>query len=113
MNVVREFIVGVDLRNGHDGLKEVIKKQRRVDVAKLKPGEFVMCINNSTDAYKLFAANNYVCHYKHPRGILNVNALKNLHLFFEGNNFSYDNSLKAEISKFMKDYAEAHPSKAN
>lgn len=98
-NKVMYVIPHVDMRNSHLGLMEIAKKNK-VSSSAIKPGEFILFINNPFNACKLLAANDVVIYYKHPKGHrLNYKALQLLPHFFDGQDIGYSSALKHVIEK--------------
>lgn len=99
-NTIMHVLPNVSMSNGHDGLAQVAKKTLKVDVRSLPIGEFALFINRGFTACKLYAANNIVLHYKHPKGHhLNYKALKLIPQFYNGQNIGYTKALDAVIRK--------------
>lgn len=97
MNHVMHIYPNVSMSNGHDGLKAIAKKYK-LDVSDLKVGQFALFINNAFTACKLYAANNVLLHYKHPKNhCLNYKALKLLPEFYDGQDIGYTRALKQVI----------------
>lgn len=84
-NRIAYMISDVNMNNGHPGLTKIAKTTLRLDVEQLKVGELVIFINRAFTAFKLYAANNVVCHYRHPKGyLLNYDAMRLVPQFFDG-----------------------------
>jgi hypothetical protein len=99
--IVRGWLPGADLRNSHDGLKLLIKKELSINVDKdLKLGECVMCINTNWSAFKILFRDNILLHYKHPEGHrLNARAILSVPRFMKGTQINYEKALRHEIIK--------------
>ena len=99
-NKIMHVYTNVNLQNGHEGLTGIAKKENKVDVNKLAVGQFALFINRAFTAVKVFAANNVVVHYKHPRNhILDYKALRLIPAFFDGQNLGYMRALKQVIEQ--------------
>jgi len=99
-NTVMHVYPNVCMSNGHDGLAIVAKKENKVNVRKLRVGEFALFINRGFTACKLVAANNIVLHYKHPKGHrLEYAALTLIPHFYNGQNIEYTKALDMVIRK--------------
>lgn len=101
------WVPRADLRCRHAGLAEIAKKELKLDVTKLKPGEMVMFINSSWTGFVLYCANNVLLHHKRPDGkTLNIKALMVVPQFMEGQRINYEAALKATIET---EYQKRHP----
>ena len=100
MNKIMHVYSNVNLQNGHDGLTAIAKKENKVDVSKLNVGQFALFINRAFTAVKVFAANNVIVHYKHPKNhILDYKALRLIPDFFDGQSIGYMKALKQVIEQ--------------
>jgi len=98
-NMVMHLYMNTPMYNSHDGLAVIAKKENGVDVKALKVGQFCLFINPPCTACKLFAANNVILYYKHPKGHrLNPQALQMIPQFFDGQDIGYNKAL-AKIIK--------------
>lgn len=91
-----------DLRNGHPGLRMLAAK-RRIDTQMIEPGKFVMFLNRRQSAFKLFAANNTIVHYKHPRGRILLETIKHFPECFQAGEFRYDKALEKVLSRRLRE----------
>lgn len=104
---VMYWMPNADLRNRHDGLAIAAKKEFKVDVDKLKPGEMIMFINTAWTQFALFCAGNVLLHYKRPDGKhLNKRALMLVPQFMIGQKIDYTKALRVAIEK---EYQQKHP----
>lgn len=106
---VLHWLPDVDMRNGHEGLAQIIKKELKVNVEDLKRGEFVLCINTSWTQFKMYGAHNLILHYRRPEGgRLNHKALLRLPAqgFGRGVEFAYKQALTDTIEA---DFTERYP----
>lgn len=51
---IAQVLLNVDLRNSHDGLMEIAKK-RGITAEDLKPGQYLVFVNDNKDRFKIFA----------------------------------------------------------
>jgi hypothetical protein len=99
-NQVLHIFPNVNLQNGHDGLRAYAKKSYKINVDDLQVGQFAIFINRAFTAVKVFAANNVLVHYKHPKKhMLNYKALKLIPEFFEGQDIGYTKALRQVIKE--------------
>ncbi len=88
------WVPDTDLRNGHQGLADIAHKKLKIDVDTLPPGEFVMFVNSSWTAFKIYAANHMILHHKQPEGHrLNPKATMLIPHFLRGQRINYDKAL--------------------
>lgn len=97
-NIVMHVYPHTTMQYGHKGLAEVAMKTNKLDVYKLRVGQFALFINNAFTAVKLFGANGVLVHYKHPKNhILDYKALRLIPLFFDGQDIGYTKALSRVI----------------
>jgi hypothetical protein len=89
-----------DLRCGHDGLTTLARKAKR-DPSTLAPGQFMVFINNSQSAFKMFAANNTLVYYRSPRGRIDINTIRHIPNCFNGNALNYNAALKKSLTELL------------
>jgi hypothetical protein len=65
---VKRYFPNVDMRMGHDGLKEYAKKEANLDLDGLKPGEYVAFFNAAKTILKLGCANGVIATKKSEHG---------------------------------------------
>jgi hypothetical protein len=100
-NEIVTVLAETDLRNGHQGLMQLAQKNR-INVLNLEAGSFVLFLNRKQTAFKLYAANNTIVHYKHPRGRVNLGAIEYFPRIFNAGKFSYDKALAKLLDKKLK-----------
>ena len=100
MNRLISVFPNTDLRSGHAGLTKVALKAKR-DVSKLEPGNFILFINRNQSAFKMFASNNMVVHYKSPRGRIHIDAIQYLPACFNGEKLNYNKALGMALEKTL------------
>lgn len=92
----------VCMYNSHEGLAQIAKKENGVNVKALKPGQFCLFINPPFNACKLYAANNVILYYRHPKNHrLDPNAVRLIPQFFDGEN--QDIGYNKALAKVIKD----------
>jgi hypothetical protein len=97
---VLHYIPDADMRNCHQGLALLAKKHLKINVTDLKPGEFVLFVNSSWTAIKIFGSDHCYMHYKRPDGArLNAKAVLSLPHFVRGQNINYDKALATVIQQ--------------
>lgn len=99
---VIHWMPNTDMRNSHVGLAEIAKKELGVKVEDLKVGECVLFVNTSFNAFKIYCPNDFVLHYRHPKGHrLNARAVINVPHFMRGSHVNYDKALRAEVERYI------------
>jgi hypothetical protein len=77
MNKVVRVFFETDMRNQHDGLKEVAKAEK-VDLDKLSPGEHVVFINMAKDRLKMFSSGGVLSYLRSQTGKLNMMVIEQI-----------------------------------
>lgn len=99
-NKVISVFPNADLRSGHNGLRKLaLKNKQSID---LDPGEFHLYINRAQTAFKMFAANHVLVHYKSPRGMIDIRTIQYLPYCFNAGELDYDKALSVVLHKFLK-----------
>lgn len=99
--VVR-FFPETDLRNGHEGLGQIAKKQN-VKVSTLGKGEYVLFTNKRLTGCKLFAPGNIVAYLKMPDNTrIDPRTIALIPRFFDGSKINYDAALTEVLKKEFK-----------
>ena len=94
------WLPDTDLRNNHAGLAEIAKKKLKLEVDDLQPGEFILFVNTSWTALKVYAANNTILHHKQKDGHrLNPKAALLVPHFISGQSLNYNKALDVVIKK--------------
>ena len=90
-----------DLRNGHDGMINFIKKEAGLTPEDIKPGNFFVFFSSDRRKFKLFGANNTVIYHKSNHRI-EVRAIKEIpHVFNIRKTFSFDDALSRSLDKLL------------
>ncbi len=100
-NNIVTVIPETHMGSGHTGLT-ALAKRHKIFVGDLSPGEFVLFLNRAQTAFKLFASNNVVVHYKHERGLINIDVVKFIPRVFNSGKFSYDAALEEVLNRKLK-----------
>lgn len=94
-----QIFLGADMRNGHEGLAALAKKEK-IDVAKLEAGQFVIFINNEKNKIKLYGAHNVVAYLKWNNGRIDMRTIQLIPQAFNASGrIDYDVILKEVIEK--------------
>jgi hypothetical protein len=109
-NSIVNVFPNTDLRSGHDGLRKIAVKSKK-NPGELQNGEFLLFINKAQSAFKMFAANNTIVHYKSPVGLVDIRAIEYLPSCFNGGTLNYDVALAKVLEKtlgkrFIKEESE-------
>lgn len=89
----------VNMSRGHVGLKALLTKP-------LKKGEAAVFINRVCDTVKILVGSEFVAHYKHPKGRIEMRTIKYLPQYLEGGEVQYTKALGRAIEDF---WAERYP----
>jgi len=105
---ILHWIPDVHMANCHDGLAEIAKKKLKINVADLRPGEFVIFTNASFTAIKAYGAGETILHHRSPdRQRLNPKAAMLLPHFIKGQDINYDKALaKVVTEEYVSRYGE-------
>ncbi len=96
------FFPNTDLRCGHDGLAKIAKEQK-VSVTKLEKGEYVLFVNKSLTAAKLFVPGNIIAYLRMPGNQkIDPRTIALIPKFFNGSKISYDDALSEVLKKEFK-----------
>lgn len=94
-----QIFLNADLRNGHEGL-EILAKKEKIKISTLMPGEYVIFINSSKDKIKLYAAHNVIAYLKLPRGKIDLRTISLIPQAFNASGrIDYDELLKEVIER--------------
>jgi hypothetical protein len=85
----------VHMACGHEALSKLCKK-------KMKSGDVAAFINTAWTAVKLLVSNEFLIHYKHPRGQIAPETIKELPNFIEGKKLNYNKALEKVINEHLK-----------
>lgn len=102
MRIIRYF-PDTDLRNGHDGLTGLAKKNG-INVNRLDVGEFVVFVNKSKTSIKMFAPPNVIAYYKSTNGKINPAVIQHLPNCFDGGSIDYDKAILKVVKKEFPQY---------
>lgn len=101
LRVIR-FFRDADLRCGHDGLREMAKKEG-IDPWTLEPGEFLVFANNRQNKLKIYAPGNVLCYVKSPDDRrIDLNIVRLIPRFFNGTEFNYDAAVREVLKGKLK-----------
>lgn len=92
MSSIVSVFPNADLRSGHNGLRKLAAKNKK-NVDALVPGDLLLFINRAQSAFKMFAANNTLIHYKSPRGLVDMKTIKYLPGCLSGGELDYNKAL--------------------
>jgi hypothetical protein len=99
INRVLRVVFNTDLRNSHDGLS-ILAKDFKIDTAQLRPGEYIVFVNRSKTALKLYAAGQVVAHFRMPtHRKMDMRVISLIPRFFNGRELKYDDALRELITK--------------
>lgn len=91
-----------DLRSGHFGLRKLsLKFKKNPEI--LEKGQFLLFINRAQSAFKMYASNNTLVHYKSPRGRIDIRTIEHLPECFNGGQINYDKALATVLEKTLGD----------
>lgn len=100
LRIIRYF-PDSDLRCGHEGLREVAKKNG-VDPWELAPGEFLVFANHLKNKMKIYAPGNVIAYLKSPDNRrIDLDVVRLIPRFFNGTQFNYDAAVKSMVLKKM------------
>lgn len=95
---ILHWVPDVYMGNAHEGLAAIAKKELKVNVSELKPGEFILFMNTRWTGFKVYCANHILLHYRSPdHRRLNAKAVLALPHFIKGQHINYDKALASTI----------------
>lgn len=102
MSKILRVFMNVDLRNAHEGLSELAKKNK-VDVNTLENGEYLIFINAERNKLKLYASNQVLAYLKLPRGKIDLRVISKIPQAFKASGkIQYEEHLKEMIENKLK-----------
>jgi hypothetical protein len=94
MNKLVGFVNNTDLRNGHEGLTEVAKKQLGISTSDLGKGEMIAFMNSSGTKVKVFAGPDVVAYLKaRPGRKIDPRVIQMIPEHFSGGKIEYDKAM--------------------
>lgn len=90
-----------DLRSGHNGLSKLARKHN-YNPEEIPPGGLIVFLNRAQTAFKAYAANQTIIHYKHQRGMLDIKAIQYLPHCLGAGKLAYDKALGIVLEKTLK-----------
>lgn len=112
---IKKVVQGVHMGLGHTGLAELLKKEAKVDVQALEPGELVLCLNTFGDKLKILGQRGLVIGYLKLPGQQRImmNALQYIPETFGGSGFNYDLACRRALEKRFDSYPQRTKSKVS
>jgi hypothetical protein len=96
-----QCFLDADMRNGHEGLAELAKKEN-INVQTLQRGQFVVFINSAKDRVKIYAASNVIAYMRSVRGQkIDLRVIREIPRAFNGGGISYDETIEKMLSLKM------------
>ncbi len=90
------------LGQGHHGLSVLASKAGK-DTRKLLNGEFLLFLNKAQTAFKMYAANSVVVHYKSPANRrVDIRTIEYLPHCFNAGELNYSKALKLVLDKTLR-----------
>ena len=99
--MIISYFPDVHMGLGHQGLSDLARKHKR-SVDKLEAGDFLLFMNRSQTAFKLYAAGNVIAYYKSTRGRIEPSTITMLPKYFNGTRIDYDGALKEAVEKSLR-----------
>lgn len=93
--------VNADLRNGHQGLAAMAKKDR-ISVDQLEAGQYLVFINTAKNKMKVYTANNIVAYLRLNRGRIDLATISKIPQSFQGGDIHYDDALKSRLLETLE-----------
>lgn len=105
---ILRYFPNCDLRCGHEGLRDIAKKQG-VDPWELSPGEFLVFANAVQNRLKIYAPGNVIAYLVNPDyRKIDLDIVRLIPRFFNGTEFNY----KAALAKMVDEKLERKRAKA-
>ncbi len=96
-----QVFLNVDMRNMHDGLTKIAKKNG-IEVGILSARQYVVFINAAKTKVKVYAANDTIAYSRSKSGKLQMEAVAKIPECFGGGAFNYDQALKLVLEELLK-----------
>lgn len=89
------FFENIHMSNGHDGLSEYMRKQRK----RLRQGDCAIFINSKWTAVKLLTFDErFVIHYRHDTGVIARETIRHIPNCLEGKSLNYPKALERALA---------------
>lgn len=93
---IKYLLFDTDLRMSQIGLKKTLTYEN----LKLNKHEFALFLNSKRDMFKLLSSDNVVLiSYKSPYGRIQMQMLKDLHLYWDGTSIDIARARKTSLKK--------------
>lgn len=97
-NILTHFFQDVDLRCSHDGLSELIRKEK----IKIGEGDFVVFMNTSRTMIKMFChGKDAILHYKKDGRVLDPGIVKYLPKYCGGTELDIDGAIREHLEELL------------
>lgn len=105
---IKKVVQGVHMGLGHEGLADLLKKEAKLDVQALEPGELVLCLNTHGDKLKVLGHKGLVVGYLRLPGQQRImmDALQHIPATFGGDGFNYDAACRKALEKRFDAYPQ-------
>lgn len=116
MNRLLHIFWDVSMALQHDGLTELLKKNKAPLPHQLNPGEMLLFVNKRKDKFKVIAgtseteSNGVLAYYKTRGRPIDVQALKYIPEAFSGQTIKYNSALKRTLEERLR--VQKSPKKA-
>ncbi len=93
------FFLDVDMRCGHDGLMEIVRKKK----IQIKEDDFIVFMNTSRTIIKMFCGSEEaILHYKKEGRVIDPGIIKYMPKFCGGKQLNMDGALREHIQDVLK-----------
>lgn len=96
---IAHFFLDVDMRCGHEGLFDLVKKNK----IKLVENDFIVFMNTARTIIKMFCqGKEVILHYKNDNRVLDPGIIPHLPKYCNGEKLNVDGAIKDHLSALMK-----------
>lgn len=89
MSKILQVFFDVDLRN--------LAKDKKIKVADLKDGEFLVFLNSKKDKVKVYGSHDVYAYYRSPSGRIALEMISHIPNSFSGNSINFDKAIKSAL----------------
>jgi len=99
MAKLAHFFLNVDMRCGHKGLHELVKKKK----IRMTANDFIVFLNTQKNIIKMFCGDQHaLMHYRKDRGTIDLGVIKYLPKYAGGGELRMNAALKEHLLEVLK-----------
>lgn len=100
MNKLINVVFNADLRNGHTGLKKIVKDLK---ISDLGQGEFILFLNSKRSALKLYTGGEIIAHFRNQNNrVMDMGVIRKIPNYFNGTSLRMQDAMADLIKERFK-----------